>query len=142
MFLRLVASGAFVAVILMCGSAFAQNDPQVDCDNAETQPDLNVCSQRAYDTADKALNEQYKKTRAAMVAIDDDLDADLKGAEKELLKAQRAWLDYRDGQCEAEGFQAAGGSLRPMLVTGCKATLTKARTKELKALADGLEGAQ
>jgi uncharacterized protein YecT (DUF1311 family) len=133
---------SFVAAVLMCGSAFAQDDPEVDCNNAQTQTDMNICSQRAYDTADKALNVQYKKTRAAMVAADADLDANLKGAEKALVKAQRAWVDYRDGQCEAEGFQARGGSMEPMLVSGCKAALTEARTKELKALADGPEGAQ
>ena len=142
MSLRLVASSVFVAAIFMCGSAFAQDDPEVNCDNAQTQTDMNTCSQQAYDAADKALNTQYKKTRAAMVTADADLDEDLKGAEKALIKAQRAWVDYRDGQCEAEGFQARGGSMEPMLVSGCKATLTEARTKELKALADGPEGAQ
>jgi uncharacterized protein YecT (DUF1311 family) len=145
MSLRLLASSTFVATVLMCGSAYAQNDPdqpKVDCNNAQTQMDMNICSQRDYDKADKALNEQYKKTRAAMVAIDSDLDADLKGAEKALVKAQRAWVDYRDGECEAEGFQARGGSMEPMLVSGCKATLTVQRTKELKTLADGPEGAK
>jgi uncharacterized protein YecT (DUF1311 family) len=145
MSLRLLASSAFVATVLMCGSAHAQNDPdqpKVDCNNAQTQMDMNMCSQRDYDKADKALNEQYKKTRAAMVAIDADLDAGLKGAEKALVKAQRAWVDYRDGECEAEGFQARGGSMEPMLISGCKATLTEQRTKELKTLADGPEGAK
>ncbi len=111
MSLRLLASGTFVATVLMCGSAYAQNDPdqpKVDCNNAQTQMDMNICSQRDYDKADKALNEQYKKTRAAMVAIDSDLDADLKGAEKALVKAQRAWVDYRDGECEAEGSPGEG----------------------------------
>ncbi|MBB5572685.1 MULTISPECIES: lysozyme inhibitor LprI family protein [Rhizobium] len=145
MSLRLLASSAFVATVLMCGSAYAQNDPdepEVDCANAQTQMDMNICAQRDYDKADKALNEQYKKTRAAMVATDADLEDDQKGAEKALVKAQRAWVDYRDGQCEAEGFEARGGTMEPMLVTGCKATLTEQRTKELKTLADGPEGAQ
>ncbi|MFT4180941.1 MAG: lysozyme inhibitor LprI family protein [Rhizobium sp.] len=145
MSLTLLASSAFVAAILISGSACAQNDPgqpKVDCNNAQTQMDMNICSQRDYDKADRALNEQYKKTRAAMIATDADLNADQKGAEKALVKAQRAWVDYRDGQCEAEGFEARGGSMEPMLVSGCKATLTKQRTKELKALADGPEGAQ
>jgi len=145
MSLKLLASSAFVTAVLIWGSAYAQNDPgqpKVDCNNAEAQMDMNICSQRDYDAADKALNEQYKKTRAAMIAIDADLEANLKGAEKALVKAQRAWVDYRDGECEAEGFQARGGSMEPMLVSGCKATLTKQRTKELKTLADGPEGAQ
>ncbi len=143
--MKLLASAAFFAATLMCGAAFAQSDadePQIDCSKAEAQTDLNICAARDFDTADKALNAQYKKTRAAMVAIDADLDNDMKGAEKALLKAQRAWVDYRDGECEAAGFQARGGSMEPMLVSGCKADLSKKRTKELKELADGIGGDQ
>jgi uncharacterized protein YecT (DUF1311 family) len=73
-----------------------------------------------------------------MVAADKDLDAGEKGAEKALLKAQRAWIDYRDGQCEAEGFQARGGTMEPMLVAGCIANLTDQRTKELKQLEESM----
>jgi uncharacterized protein YecT (DUF1311 family) len=99
--------------------------------------DMNSCSDQDYQAADAELNAQYKKTRAAMLEVDKGLDASLRGAEKALLAGQRAWIDYRDGECEAEGFQARGGSMEPMLVSGCKATLTRARTKELKQLADG-----
>lgn len=144
--MRLLAPAAVALVAaLICGSAFAQNnpdEPKIDCAKAEAQTDLNICAALDFDTADKALNAQYKKTRAAMVAIDADLDNDMKGAEKALVKAQRAWVDYRDGECEAQGFQARGGSMEPMLVSGCKADLTKKRTKELKDLADGPEGGQ
>ena len=120
-----------LAAALICGPTFAQNnpdEPKIDCAKAEAQTDLNICAALEFDTADKALNAQYKKTRAAMVAIDADLDNDMKGAEKALVKAQRAWVDYRDGECEAQGFEARGGSMEPMLVSGCKAELTKMRT--------------
>ncbi|TXH83773.1 MAG: DUF1311 domain-containing protein [Rhizobium sp.] len=142
--MKLLAPAAVLAVVLICGPALAQNadEPKIDCAKAEAQTDLNICAALDFDTADKALNAQYKKTRAAMVAIDADLDNDMKGAEKALIKAQRAWVDYRDGECEAQGFQARGGSMEPMLVSGCKADLTKERTKELKDLADGPEGNQ
>ncbi len=143
--MKLLAPAAALAAALICGPAFAQNnpdEPKVDCAKAEAQTDLNICAALDFDTADKALNVQYKKTRAAMIALDTDLDNDMKGAEKALVKAQRAWVDYRDGECEAQGFQARGGSMEPMLVSGCKAELTKKRTKELKDLADGPEGGQ
>lgn len=145
MSLKLLLPVAALAATLICGSAVAQNnpdEPKIDCAKAEAQTDLNICAALDFDTADKALNVQYKKTRAAMGAIDADLDNDMKGADKALVKAQRAWVDYRDGECEAQGFQARGGSMEPMLVSGCKADLTKKRTKELKDLADGPEGNQ
>ncbi|MFC5756610.1 lysozyme inhibitor LprI family protein [Rhizobium sp. GCM10022189] len=122
-------------MLLVSGAAHAKD---VDCANAQTQADMTSCAQARYDAADKALNAQYKLTRAAMVAIDKDLDGDMKGAEQALLKAQRAWISYRDAQCENSGFQARGGTMEPMLVAGCLADLTDLRTRELKALADGM----
>jgi len=124
--------GSFM--LLVAGATHAED---VDCENAQTQADMTSCAQARYEEADKGLNAQYKKTRAAMVAIDQDLDADMKGAEQALLKAQRAWITYRDAQCENYGFQARGGTMEPMLVAGCLADLTDLRTKELKELSEG-----
>ncbi|MBB3409132.1 uncharacterized protein YecT (DUF1311 family) [Rhizobium sp. BK316] len=128
--------GLIGAVVMLFATGVAHAE-DVDCDNAETQADMTSCAQARYDEADKGLNAQYKKTRAAMVAIDKDLDADMKGAEQALLKAQRAWITYRDAQCENYGFQARGGTMEPMLVAGCLADLTDLRTKELKELSEG-----
>ena len=135
--LRWVLAVTSIAVFLACGGAYAEDGAAADCSNAMTQMDMNTCADKDYQAADAELNAQYKKTRAAMLEIDKGLDASLKGAEKALLAGQRAWIDYRDGECEAEGFAARGGSMEPMLVSGCKANLTRARTKELKQLADG-----
>lgn len=128
----------FIGAAVMLFAAGAAHAEDVDCENAQTQTDMTSCAQARYDEADKALNAQYKQTRAAMVAIDKDLDGDMKGAEQALLKAQRAWITYRDAQCENSGFQARGGTMEPMLVAGCLADLTDLRTKELKVLAEGM----
>lgn len=145
MFLKLLVPAVAIAAVFVCGPAFAQSgtdDAKVDCANTSVQSELNICADRAFDKADKALNVQYKKARAAMVALDANLSGELKGAEKALVKAQRAWVDYRDGECESQGFQMRGGSAEPMVVSGCKESLTKQRTKELKELADGPEANQ
>ena len=52
-------------------------------------------------------------------------------------QGQRGWIAYRDGQCELYGFEARGGSMEPMLVSGCKADMTRARTKELREFITG-----
>ncbi|MBB4214745.1 uncharacterized protein YecT (DUF1311 family) [Rhizobium sp. BK212] len=121
------------AMLLMAGSAFAE---EIDCNSPKTQSDMTACEAARHEAADKALNAQYKKTRAALAAIDKDLDGDMKGAEQALVKAQRAWIDYRDAECDAFGFQARGGTMEPMLVAGCLANITDKRTKELKELED------
>ncbi|KRB61875.1 urease-associated protein [Rhizobium sp. Root708] len=116
--------------------AFGSNAQDVDCSNPVTQTDMTACEQDRQETADKALNVQYKITRAALAAVDEDLDDDMRGAEEALVKAQRAWVNFRDAECEAAGFQARGGTMEPMLVAGCIAELTDERTKQLKDLAE------
>jgi uncharacterized protein YecT (DUF1311 family) len=51
-----------------------------------------------------------------------------------VLKGQKAWLVYRDAQCDLADFVSRGGSLEPMVVAGCKAELTIERIKTLQAL--------
>lgn len=134
--MRVAMPVAFGLLALMvAGGAGAE---EIDCKSPTTQTDMTLCERARQDEADKALNVQYKKTRAAMVAIDSDQDDDMKGAEKALVTAQRAWITYRDAQCEAAGFQARGGTMEPMLVAGCIANVTDARTKELKTLEDAM----
>lgn len=130
-------SCAVVLSTLLCGTALADD---LDCKNPQMQTDMTACEQQRQGEADTALNVQYKKTRAATVEVDKNIDANLRGAEKALVKAQRAWVDFRDAECEVSGFQMRGGSGEPMLVAGCIADLTDTRTKELKALADALAG--
>jgi len=127
--LHLLATG--IAMLI----AYGANADDLNCKNPVTQADMTACEQARQETADKALNAQYKITRAALAALDKDLGAD-GGAEKALVKAQRAWVDFRDAECEAAGFQARGGTMEPMLVAGCIAELTDARTKQLKELAE------
>jgi uncharacterized protein YecT (DUF1311 family) len=121
--------------------AQAQEERQVDCENAMTQSDMNFCANKDYEAADAELNTVYKTTMTAMQKTDKELgeiDPNYVGAVEALKKAQRAWIGYRDGQCELAGFEARGGSMEPMLVSGCLADLTKKRTAELKSLTEGL----
>lgn len=129
----------FGGLVLGAPTASAQED-QIDCENAMTQAEMNMCANQDYEAADKELNAVYRKAMASMKATDTELagiDTNLVGAVEALKNAQRAWIGYRDGQCELAGFEARGGSMEPMLVSGCLADLTKKRTDELKELANG-----
>lgn len=117
--------------------AATTQDPEIDCENAMAQQELNICAYRDYEQADAALNAQWKLTEAAMKAQDAGLDRSYDkrpGYYDTLLAAQKAWLIYRDRHCEAEGYAMRGGSAEPMVNSGCLATLTRARTAELQAL--------
>ena len=136
----LASLGLFACLALLPANVSAQEDPPLDCENAMSQSDMNQCAYQDFEAADKELNAVWKKAKAYMVKQDEDLkemSPELVGGVDALMKAQRAWIDYRDGQCEVYGFQSRGGSMEPMLVDGCKTDLTKARTKELKEIYEG-----
>ena len=124
------------ALLLLVATA---DDPSIDCDNQRYQVEMNYCAGQDYEVADAELNAQYKQTVVVLKARDKDIDRsyDTQPTHYEaLLAAQRAWLTYRDQQCLGESFAARGGSMAPMLHSGCMARLTKARTAELQALVE------
>jgi uncharacterized protein YecT (DUF1311 family) len=95
----------------------------------QSQQGMNRCAAEAYERADKALNAQWAKVMAAY--------KDEKDAEKLLLDAQRAWLKYRDAHCQADAYENLGGSIWPMINSGCMADLTRQRTQELREMLEG-----
>jgi len=124
----------FASLLLL--SAIAA-DPEVDCDNAMAQPDLNACAYQEYERADAALNAQWKITAAKLKEQDKGFDRTYDkrpGFFDTELAAQRAWLTYRDQHCASEGYSMRGGSAESMVISGCRMQLTEARTKELKGL--------
>ncbi|MDP3340247.1 lysozyme inhibitor LprI family protein [Frigidibacter sp.] len=115
--------------------SLAQDAPDIDCANAKTQMEMTFCAEQDWIAADADLNAAWAPAMAAMRALDEGQPADLKGAADALRAAQRAWVSYRDLACTAEGYQMRGGSAEPMVIYGCRARLTEARTEELLALA-------
>ncbi|WP_077145093.1 lysozyme inhibitor LprI family protein [Sphingopyxis sp. KK2] len=119
--------------------AAAAQEPAVDCENAQYQVEMNFCAGKEYDAADAELNAQWKLTVAALKARDKTIDRSYDSQPTHydtLLAAQRAWLTYRDQHCLSESFAARGGSMAPMLHSGCMARLTQERTEQLKALVE------
>ena len=123
------------------GLPVVAQETAIDCANAQNQNEMNTCAQDDFDRADKELNRVYKQAMAAAVKLDEESlesDPDNIIAAKSLKKAQRAWIDYRDGHCDGYGQLAGGGSMQPLLIFGCKTKVTEARVKELKELIEGL----
>ena len=127
--------GAFMGFVLLIATpAFA--DDEIDCPKAEAQQEMNFCTNKDFETADAELNAVWKKAKASAEQMDVGQPDD-KGAADSLLAAQRGWIAYRDGICDLAGWEARGGSLEPMLVSGCLAEQTRKRTKELQEFVDG-----
>ena len=125
-----------VPALLLMQAAAQPPERAVDCSAAATQTDMNICAARDYRTADAAMNAQWRRTLASMqrrdaaiTSRDDDVDY-----AASLRASQRAWLGFRDRQCELEGARYAGGTMQPLERATCLAKLTRARTAQLKNL--------
>ncbi len=124
---------ATTASLFFCAPAMAQD---VDCSAPEIQMEMTYCAEKAWEAADGDLNHAYGIARRYMANLDADLPDDLKGAADTLRDAQRAWIAFRDKACEAEAYQARGGSMEPMLIYICFERMTRQRTEELRAMAE------
>ncbi|MFZ1681787.1 MAG: lysozyme inhibitor LprI family protein [Rhizobiaceae bacterium] len=137
------ARSVFLALLLCCGPALAEDEPEIDCADMTNLPQqhMNWCAGQDFEAADAELNAVWRESIAAARLADTELkdmgDDGRPGYEETLKAGQRAWIGYRDGWCAYVGFQARGGSLEPFLVSSCMAGLTRARTRELQ---DDLEG--
>ena len=120
----------------------AAQDPQWNCENPQAQQEMNYCAGEDFRRADAELNAAYRTAVAEAQQADREyrlLDAEAGGRptnepgwEATLREAQRGWVAFRDANCRLESFEARGGSMQPMLDAGCRATLTRARTAELR----------
>ncbi|SEK71913.1 lysozyme inhibitor LprI family protein [Pacificibacter marinus] len=111
---------------LLGASPILAQDAVVDCENAMTQRDMNICSYEDYMVVDRALNDTYTWA----LARTEDWGS---GTKEALRAAQRTWIAYRDAACNAEGQLHEGGSIRPLIENTCKATLTTRRTQDMRA---------
>jgi uncharacterized protein YecT (DUF1311 family) len=113
--------------------------PGWNCDDPQVQQEMNWCAARDYEVADERLNAQWAITTEVMKRRDAEW-AETGSSDtryyRSLLEAQRGWLRYRDAHCRVDGYIARGGTLEPLLVSTCKARLTRMRTDELRELVE------
>ena len=125
-------------MIVLLAMAAAAATPK--CSDPQTQLEMNLCAVEDAKKADADLNRQWAITAAKMRAQDKGGYAPKDGRPgyyNALLEAQRAWIKFRDLECRVQGYAMRGGSAEPMTVSGCLATVTRARTVQLKQIAEG-----
>jgi len=112
-----ILSLLFLVVMVVCATAASAEE--IDCANAITQTDMNICAFGAYDKAEAEMNAVYQK------ALEHFSDKD---TATQFEESQKAWLNYRDLHCDYAADQYKGGSIRPLIYATCMETLTKERT--------------
>jgi uncharacterized protein YecT (DUF1311 family) len=95
---------------------------KLNCNNAQTQVEINQCAQISYQNADKKLNQVYQKLVPTLSS----------SSKKKLITAQQAWIKFRDTSCEFERSQYEGGTIAPTIYFGCLEKTTQQRTQQLQ----------
>jgi uncharacterized protein YecT (DUF1311 family) len=99
-------------ILLILAAATGAHDSR--CDSGLTD-DLLGCAKTAYYKADATLNRYWKSVPHSPQQV----------------KAQRAWLAWRDAECGAENY-AAGGRLEDFVRLTCLADMTEQRVDQLQ----------
>ena len=122
---------------IMLALALAAGQASPECGDLPTQREMNACAAKQFGDADAEMNARWKEALAYMRALDRSTSnppAAGPSNGQALLDAQRAWLAFRDAHCLTVAHYARGGSMEPMLISLCKAELTRARTAQLVEL--------
>ncbi len=124
-----------VLVLLMpLQLAHADDPPQVECAQALSTAEMNQCASAEFAKADAELNTAYQTALKAIPAMAaDDPPWDAKSWENALRNSQRAWVAFRDAECDNHvAMFWTNGSGATVDILGCKTAKTDARTRELK----------
>lgn len=98
--------------------------------------EMTYCAGVDYEEADADLNALWPKIVAAAKENDEYVaemarDRGVPTTLEALRNAQRAWITFRDAQCEYEAYEVFGGTMQPMVGSLCLARLTRERIEVL-----------
>ena len=112
----------FLAIALGGSADAGAASPKFDScmKNASANAEMMSCVQEESARLDKELNANYRKLTATLTPE----------RKRALVKAQRAWLAFRDANC-AFYFDPDGGSMAALLARDCNMKALAARNAEL-----------
>ena len=129
--------------VLTCGPALAQGTPEFAAADARLKACIErdgsnmhymACTSVAQQFADARLNDVYRAWTGALRHPKPDEAKDDGEILKRLVEAERAWIDFRDKDCNLQSVSMLGGTGEPTVFGDCVYAMTKARVKALEAV--------
>ncbi|BAZ07829.1 lysozyme inhibitor LprI family protein [Calothrix sp. NIES-3974] len=122
----IISASAIVTICilfnLLMGKQLEVIAQQTNCANPGSNVEWKLCTAKAYQAADRRLNQVYKR-----------LYNQVNGDErKELIKAQQNWIKFRDTNCLFEVYSSRRGSGYSGFLNNCLERMTKERTTQLE----------
>lgn len=109
----------------------------LECDNIQVSDQVYQCSRQSLEMNDAKLNQEYKKI---LEGVNNRYSSHIELRDEYIKKiklSQRAWVDFRDKNCEVLSYQIdVGTQAYETSKNSCKDKMTQERVKELETIAN------
>ncbi|HUU66947.1 MAG TPA: lysozyme inhibitor LprI family protein [Methyloceanibacter sp.] len=102
--------------------------------STQSNPEFKACLARAADDADRKLNEAYQRLKVAIRAAGKDMEQSADEQLGALVRAQKAWIAYRDENCTFEDELAFGGTAIGGNYSACICALSHERIEDFSRI--------
>ncbi len=109
-----VSSSSSLGVVTVDGQ-------EIDCGSPQATPEITYCAGLAYEDIDQELNSVYQQVKGNLSSA----------GQQKLIKAQQAWIPFRDQHCEFAVREALGGTGYSAYLFACLEGITRSRTNDL-----------
>lgn len=99
------------------------------CMNANGTIEINECMQDELEKVEKKLSAKYQKTLKAL-SVPNEVGWKYSSSKKAVMESQRAWVKFRDKDCEAEETMTNGTGTASWYID-CKINHANTRIKRL-----------
>lgn len=122
---------SFFIISLSGKSSFSKT--LTDCQDMPDNASIGMCLDDVFKETDVQLNLKYQKLVSKLKTSSLEENKELLSR---LVKAQRAWITFKDTTCELEGMQMYGGSGQGLQVLSCLLDMTEKRIEDLNRYQD------
>ena len=114
----------------------AERPPEDPCETQRNTIEMTVCAKKQFDQGEKELNQSYQSLLKKL-SRPDEADIRYSAVKKQLVAAQRAWVTFRENDCQALKTFNEGGTISSIVYLGCMVSHADERTKNLREFIPG-----
>ena len=116
---------------LLSLACFSQPVFAVDCSVASTTLEVNECASIGQQKMEAKLNTTYQRIMKLLDKQSAD-DPNAKASKTALIEAQRAWIKFREADCNAVYQYYIDGTIRTVMSISCMSKHAERRIKDLE----------
>ena len=121
-------AAALLSALVLGGAPMQDADIEVDCDNAGSTMEQNICAGREVESL-KANLRLYTDTAYALIR--ENAEEDPEALIAEIAEGERLWSAYVDAACDAVYTNWSGGTIRNVMAASCQMELIRERAHHI-----------